>query len=313
MDRYRCIVVPPFRSRLTPQRAALLTCITWLVGMVIFLPVALWFHVQKVQNSSSSTTMDILEICTLVFPRNDVVSLSLIFTLVTVLFSCLLPLSLVVYHYQQIFRKIKMLRQRWKSSRSIPRPSIRQHQSPPCHAQPQSEHRQSFPNNNNSNNHHHNNSDPSVVVSQQERNRFNRHLKVVHIFLANVSAVLIMWLPITALMLLIYLDGRRPNGNTDFFLRSHHFVWALQIALLNTIVNPLLYGLLSENFRNCFTRMWFLSQKRKALNKFVYNEATDGGARNASVKSCTTTMKIAVPVVVINNGIASATATVAEC
>lgn len=72
-----------------------------------------------------------------------------------------------------------------------------------------------------------------------------------------------MWLPITVVMFLIYLDGSRQTNDTDFFLRSHHFVWALAIALLNTVVNPILYGVLSENFRACFTRMWLGSTKRR--------------------------------------------------
>ena len=65
-----------------------------------------------------------------------------------------------------------------------------------------------------------------------------------------------MWLPITIVMLLIYLDGRRPTEDTNFFLKSHHFIWALVIAQLNTVVNPLLYGVFSENVRACFIKFW---------------------------------------------------------
>ena len=93
-------------------------------------------------------------------------------------------------------------------------------------------------------------------LSQHEEIRLQKHLRVVRILLLNVVAVLVMWLPITTVMLLIYLDGRRPNEDTNFFLTSHHFIWALIIAQLNTVVNPLLYGVFSENFRACFAKLW---------------------------------------------------------
>lgn len=56
-------------------------------------------------------------------------------------------------------------------------------------------------------------------LSQHEEVRLHKHLRVVRVLLLNVAAVLVMWLPITVLMLLIYLDGRRPTEDTDFFLR----------------------------------------------------------------------------------------------
>ena len=56
-------------------------------------------------------------------------------------------------------------------------------------------------------------------LSQHEEVRLHKHLRVVRILLLNVVAVLVMWLPITVLMLLIYLDGRRPTEDTEFFLR----------------------------------------------------------------------------------------------
>lgn len=65
-----------------------------------------------------------------------------------------------------------------------------------------------------------------------------------------------MWTPISVLLILIYLDGRRPTEDTNFFLKSHHFIWAFIVAQLNTVINPLLYGVFSENFRACFAKLW---------------------------------------------------------
>lgn len=97
--------------------------------------------------------------------------------------------------------------------------------------------------------------DRTGSLSQSEEIRLNRHLKVVRILLLNVIVVLAMWLPITVVMLLIYVDGQRPTQDTDYFLKSHHLVWAFIIAQLNTVVNPLLYGAFSENFRACFAKL----------------------------------------------------------
>ncbi|KAF4529641.1 hypothetical protein B566_EDAN011482, partial [Ephemera danica] len=49
IDRHRCIVVPPYRSRLTPRRAALLVLATWSLAAVLFLPLTFWFRTQSVQ------------------------------------------------------------------------------------------------------------------------------------------------------------------------------------------------------------------------------------------------------------------------
>lgn len=93
-------------------------------------------------------------------------------------------------------------------------------------------------------------------LSQHEEIRLNKHIKVVRVLFLNVVVVLVMWLPITLVMLLIYIDGSRGNEDRAFFLRSHHFIAALIIAFLNTLVNPVVYGVLSDNFRACLVKIW---------------------------------------------------------
>ncbi|GLH05115.1 RYamide receptor [Gryllus bimaculatus] len=260
MDRHRCIVVPPYRSRLTPRLATGLTALTWILAAVLFLPVFFWFHEQPVADGS-------LTVCTLIFPKSDTVNLSLCFTIPVLLLACLLPMGLLVYHYQRIFQKLLTTRSRWAV------PCVVVH--PECSDTPSTRR----------------DSDLSFVgslvmpwsrkistasqvssappsgrsgsLSAHEELRLSKHLRVVRVLLLNVVVVLIMWLPITVVMFLIYVDGSRPNEDTGFFLRSHHFVWALAVALLNTVVNPLLYGVLSENFRACFVKLWFGTRRKK--------------------------------------------------
>ncbi|XP_008483626.1 neuropeptide Y receptor type 2 [Diaphorina citri] len=196
MDRYFCIVVPPYRSKLTPHRVLLLTLGTWFIACVVFVPVVLWFREQEVLESRL--------ICTIVFPNVPTVSVSTAFTVVMVVLACLLPLALLVYYYCAIFRKLVETKKKWEHS----------HLS----------------------SHH------------------ARHTRVMRMLCISVCVILAMWLPIFLTMILIYIDGRRPTADTEFFLRSHHFLWPLLLALANTVVNPLLFGALSENFLGCLTK-----------------------------------------------------------
>ncbi|XP_012250870.2 free fatty acid receptor 4-like [Athalia rosae] len=247
MDRHRCLAIAPYRSALTGRRVLAAALITWLIGASLFLPAAFWFRPKNVNGDV---------ICTLIFPRSDTVNVSLFFTIPIIVFACLLPMGLLVYHYQRIFQRILDTRSRW---------------AVPCVAQGVEGGAGNL----------RRDSELSVVgtlmpwagrklstvsipgrqgragsLSHHEEIRLNKHLRVVRILLLNVVAVLMMWLPITIVMFLIYIDGRRPNEDTNFFLKSHHFVWALVVAQLNTVVNPLLYGLFSENFRACFAKLW---------------------------------------------------------
>ncbi|KZC10513.1 PREDICTED: neuropeptide Y receptor type 2-like [Dufourea novaeangliae] len=248
MDRHRCLAIAPYRSALTRPKVLAASLVVWIVAAFIFLPVIFWF---KRKNIASDLT-----ICTLVFPRSEVLNVSLCFTVPIIVLACLLPMVLLVYHYQRIFQKILDSRSRW---------------AVPCITQGLE----------NGGATGRRDSELSVVgtllpwpgrklssasvtgrlgragsLSQHEEIRLHKHLRVVRILLLNVLAVLIMWLPITTVMLLIYVDGRRPVEDTDFFLRSHHFVWTLIVAQFNTIANPLLYGVFSENFRVCFAKLW---------------------------------------------------------
>jgi hypothetical protein len=173
-------------------------------------------------------------------------------------------MALLVYHYQRIFQKLLSTRSRWTVPCVVVNPvsmDCSGADTPPTRRDSElsfvgslvmpwtrkiSTTSQQFMS-----------PGPSGSLSQHEELRLNKHLRVVRVLLLNVIVVLLMWLPITVVMFLIYVDGRRPYEDTDFFLRSHHFIWSLAIALLNTVVNPLLYGVLSENFRKCFSRLWF--------------------------------------------------------
>lgn len=124
------------------------------------------------------------------------------------------------------------------------------------------------------------------MLVRHEEVRYRKHVRVVRVLLINVIVVLVMWLPITVVMCLIYVDGSRDTEDTGFFLRSHHFIMGLLFALLNTVVNPILYGVLSENFRKCFARLWFISKRRRAANRELLDNMSRGGNRTPSYGLC---------------------------
>lgn len=217
IDRHRCIVVPPYRSKMTPKQAVLFSTITWLTTILFFIPVALWFR----QIEANQT-----KICTLIFPKSSTMNYSLCFIVPLLLFACLLPMLLLVYHYQQIFRKILSTKNAWASScvvisavevnKGCPRTQIRR-QSELSVTEifvPWPRRFSAQLSNNGTTNALKNR---TGSLSHHEEIRLNKHIKVVRVLFLNVVVVLVMWLPITLIMLLIYIDGSRSTNDRNFF------------------------------------------------------------------------------------------------
>lgn len=55
-------------------------------------------------------------------------------------------------------------------------------------------------------------------------------------------------------------------------------MWALVVAQFNTVVNPLLYGVFSENFRACFVKLW----RREAAHNNNNNNNNPGSGERGS-------------------------------
>lgn len=238
IDRHRCIVVPPYRSKMSPNEASVLSAVTWIFGTVLFIPVLLWFREQEAVDST--------KICTLVFPQSDDIDISYFFIIPVIFFACLLPMVILVYNYQKIFCKIISTRNAWANTCVVSNTTASDTKKTRGKVRRQSELSVSdiftpWPR--------------KVSLSQQEEIRINKHLKVVRVLFLNVIVVLLMWLPITVVMFLIFVDGKRATYNNNFFLKSHHFIITLIIAFLNTVINPVLYGVLSDSFRTCLLKM----------------------------------------------------------
>ncbi|KAF2884319.1 hypothetical protein ILUMI_21838 [Ignelater luminosus] len=277
MDRYRCIVVPPYRSKIKPKQASICAASTWILTSVVFIPVTFWFRQVEVENNKT--------VCTLVFPKSEKINYSFCFVIPLVLIACLLPMVMLVYHYQRIFQKILSTRSTWAASCVVVSTTDMKGATNRDQMRRQSElsitdilapwprkfsTNSQFSGSPNGGRH--------GSLSHHEELRLNKHIRVVRVLFLNVLVVLLMWLPITTMMFLIFLDGRRANEDTNFFMRSHYFIISLIIAFLNTVVNPLLYGVLSDNFRSCLLRMWCLQQNEDC--KLTKENVTPTSGRN---------------------------------
>ncbi|XP_014248460.1 free fatty acid receptor 4-like [Cimex lectularius] len=190
IERYRCLTLDP-QLRITSNTAKLLIAILWIFALALFSPITFWFRHEESLN-----------ICTLRFPKAGI-KISLFFTIITTLFTCIIPICILVFNYHRIFMKMVENRQRWEL--------------------------------------------PTVLnssLSRQEEARVRKHIRIMRVALFNMLVVLAMWLPITVVLCLIYVDGDRPLSDNSFFLRSHHFIYSLTLALVNTAVNPFLSGVI---------------------------------------------------------------------
>lgn len=276
LDRHRCIVVPPYRSKITPTEASIFSGIIWALAAILFIPVAFWFREQV---SSDGTKV----FCTIVFPMSEAVNYSLCFMVPLVIFACLLPMVMLVYNYHRIFMKIISTKNTWATScvvlstmdvKGCNRAQVRRQSElslsdifTPWPRKCSSSSQFSCP------------SGRQGSLSHHEEIRLNKHIKVVRVLFLNVIMVLLMWLPITIVMFLIYFDGRRTNDDQNFFLKSQHFIIALIIAFFNTVINPVLYGVLSEPFRVCLAKLW-CTKPESDRNTIIKEAATPSSGRN---------------------------------
>lgn len=240
------------------------------------------YHTTYDEKSGNSTKMHAANatICTLVFPPSTNVNVSLAFTITIVIVSCIIPMVILVVNCYIILKKLAEIQRRLEEKAGVSESmsnKLRQSISTIAGNLLTSSQR---------------NSDTVVTVQPNTPNRsstiggFNRllkHRRAVRILYSNVTAVLLMWLPITIVMFLIYEDGHR---NDDFFfLSNQYFVWSVILALANTIVNPILYGFLTENFRDYYPwRVWL---KKYCCMTWINAEAPSNhnvsSSRNASI------------------------------
>lgn len=260
-DRVRCLAAAPYRSGLTHRTAAFLCIGAWFAALLVYLPVPIFFREQKVEynttyheeNPDLATLHTVnATICTLVFPASKNINASLAFTISIVIITCIIPMMILVFNCHIIFKSLRKIQLRLKekvggventSANKIKQSilTITGNILPASASQRLSDSAVHAP--------------VTRLSSSGGFQRLQKHRRAVRILISNVLAVLLMWLPITVVMFLIYVDGHRSDD--QFFLTNQYFIWAVIIGLMNTIVNPILYGFLTENFRDYYPwRRW---------------------------------------------------------
>lgn len=111
--------------------------------------------------------------------------------------------------------------------------------------------------------------------------RLAKHKKAVRFLYMNVLAVCCMWFPMPVIMFLIYFDGHRSDEN--FFLTVTNFLCCVAFTLLNTIVNPILYGFVTENFQKNYPMSEWLNKKVWKRVTVIDNNSENRNPNNSSV------------------------------
>lgn len=210
-ERYRCIVLPHSRTRLSQTHIKYIITAIWAVGCIACTPVALWFVTITVPLNSSTVT-----VCTLVFP-NTFIRVSYIFIIATLVSTSVVPITWLTFNYVAIFRKLMANERYWKRQNLARRKLSIQFTE-------------------------------EFQVSFDEL-RHRKHCRTIKILFCDVCFTIIMWSPLVIIMGLIHLDAAKDD---DYFIHSHDFIAALIVALANTIVNPVLYGMFDSNIRSRF-------------------------------------------------------------
>ncbi|XP_041370276.1 free fatty acid receptor 4-like [Gigantopelta aegis] len=105
LDRYICIVGRSV-TRLTQRSALCILLVVWISALVCFLPMILYFDTQFVRLGQSHVT-----ICTLIWPRQPKIRVSIIFTTILLISAFIIPFVLLTWSYVNIFRRFWTIRQ----------------------------------------------------------------------------------------------------------------------------------------------------------------------------------------------------------
>ncbi|XP_062612837.1 free fatty acid receptor 4-like [Saccostrea cucullata] len=104
IDRYICIFKTSVK-RVTPKMAMCSIVILWFLAFVAFIPLAMYFNLKSFPFGTTS-----VNICTLLWPNNQLIRVSLIFTICICIIGFVVPLGILVFNYFRILKKFKKSR-----------------------------------------------------------------------------------------------------------------------------------------------------------------------------------------------------------
>lgn len=107
IDRYICIFKTSAK-KITPKVAICSILLLWILDFLAFIPLSMYFNVKRFPFGNEE-----IEICTLMWPNNSNIRISMIFTVSVCLVGFVIPLVILVLNYCRILRKF------WRSRNAV--------------------------------------------------------------------------------------------------------------------------------------------------------------------------------------------------
>ncbi|XP_048747539.1 free fatty acid receptor 4-like [Ostrea edulis] len=107
VDRYICILKTDWK-KITPIVAICSIVILWILDFIAFIPLAMYFNVKNFTFGNTEITL-----CTLLWPTNQSVRLSMLFTATVCIIGFVIPLGILAFSYFRILRKF------WKTRHAV--------------------------------------------------------------------------------------------------------------------------------------------------------------------------------------------------
>ncbi|XP_029654917.1 free fatty acid receptor 4-like isoform X2 [Octopus sinensis] len=219
IERFFCIVKPNC-CRISLTMAIVIVILIWVIAFAGFLPMATFFNIYAFPFGN-----DTIQICTLVWPSNTTVQVSIVFVSCLVLVGFIVPLALMTHNYYRVFRTFWISRQTIiKKECSSSQPTVNMAVQPAASTL---------------------RSHSSKLVSHNMKVRSLRSLRVIRILVLLVLLFFLMWLPIFIAFIVIQYDGAYEYHQ----MHSWMLITSSYFAFANTCVNPFVYVFINERFR----------------------------------------------------------------
>ena len=206
IDRFICIVRPN-NCRISVRMAVGIIVVIWVFAFTGSIPMATFFHVKSLPLGNAT-----IKICTLIWPRNTSIHISVVFVSCLFLIGFMVPLVILTHNYYRVFRTF------WQSRKTINRKESRASQ---------------------------NVEDLKRCQSSGAKMRSARSYRVIRILVLLVLLFFLMWLPI-----FIAFIGIQYDGSYEYFkMHSWMLMTCAYFAFGNACVNPFVYVFINERFR----------------------------------------------------------------
>ena len=178
--------------------------ILWVVVLGAGVPLAMFFVLREFPLGTTT-----VQICTLVWPAYENDYAALAFTIPSVLFMLVLPLTLILVNYIRIMGTMKASMKKFKSNI----------------AKPDSLHK------------------ASTVAGRLFK--AHKEMRVIYLLMLIVTIFCVLWIPLSVSFVLILYDG----WTNALVMTSQLFVASVGLSMMNTCVNPVIYAFVNDRYR----------------------------------------------------------------